>query len=112
MADRGGLTNMPEKEFRVELGNGYYFVSESFRDKGILERFVVRLMYLDSNGELFIGARFDTAHGIAHFDRLSKAGRLVEKIWLNGLEFNRAYDYALNEFRQNHEYYVKRWEES
>ena len=39
MADRCALTNMPEKEFKVELGNGYYFVSESFRDKGILERF-------------------------------------------------------------------------
>lgn len=103
---------MPEKEFKVELGNGYYLVSESFRDKGVVERFVVRLMYLDSNGELIIVARFDTAHGIAHFDRLSKSGRLVEKIWLNGLDFNRTFDYALNEFRLNHEYYVKRWEES
>ena len=30
---------MPEKEFKVDLGNGYYIVSESFRDKGIVERF-------------------------------------------------------------------------
>ena len=103
---------MPEKEFKVDLGNGYYIVSESFRDKGIVERFVVRLMFIDPVGELFIVARFDTAHGLAHFDRLSKSGRLVEKIWLNGLDFNKAYDYALNEFRQNHEYYVKCWEES
>jgi hypothetical protein len=103
---------MPEKDFNIELGNGFYIVSESFRDKGVVVRFVVRLMYLDSNGELFIVARFDTAHGIAHFDRLSKSGRLVEKIWLNGLDFNMAYEYALCEFRQNHEYYVKRWEES
>ncbi|MEI8294334.1 MAG: hypothetical protein WCG66_10195 [bacterium] len=103
---------MPEKEFKVELGNGYYIVSESFRENGIVERFVVRLMFINSAGELFIVARFDTAHGIAHFDRLSKSGRLLEKVWLNGLDFNRAYEYALNEFRQNHEYYVKRWEES
>ena len=72
---------------------------------------VVRLMFINSAGELFIVARFDTAHSIAHFDRLSKSGRLLEKLWLNGLDFNRAYEYALNEFRQNHKYYAKRWNE-
>jgi len=30
----------------------------------------------------------------------------------NWLDFNKAYDYPLNEFRQNHEYYAKRWNES
>lgn len=30
---------MPEKDFNIELGNGYYIVSESFRENGIVERF-------------------------------------------------------------------------
>lgn len=61
------------------------------------------------DGEVEVAARYDTAHGLPHLDQLRQGGRLVDKIWLPHLDFDQAYEYALREFKTNHDHYLQRW---
>jgi len=62
--------------------------------------FVVRLVFTNDQGEHTM-ARYDTAHGTAHRDLLTPANRLREKRWMTNVDFFRALDYAVKDFKKN-----------
>lgn len=67
--------------------------------------FVVRLMLGTDQLKCSV-ARYDTAHGLPHLDRVNCRGNLVQKQWLLGMSFANALSYAINDFKQNHETYI------
>ena len=103
---------MPEKTFTIPLSAECFLVAECFRSGPRVVDFVVRLMVYRNDGEVEVVARYDTAHGLPHLDQLKQGGRLIEKTWLPNLDFNEAYEYALNEFKANHDTYLQRWRNS
>ena len=74
--------------------------------------FVVRLMVYRNDGEVEVVARYDTAHGLPHLDQLKQGGRLIEKTWLPHLDFNEACEYAIREFKANHDTCLQRWRDA
>ena len=103
---------MPEKTFTIQLSAERFLVAECFRIGPRIVDFVVRLMIYRNDGEVEVVARYDTAHGIAHLDQLKQGGRLLQKTWLPHLDFNEAYEYALEEFKTNHGHYLQRWRDA
>ena len=100
---------MPDKQFCIPLDERLYIVAEFRREGGRMLEFVIRLMVVLDDGEVESVARYDTAHGVAHLDQLKSGGKQVGKAWLHGLDFDSAFEYALNEFKTNYVYYVNRW---
>jgi len=103
---------MPEKTFIIPLSAECFLVAECFRSGPRVVDFVVRLMVYRNDGEVEVVARYDTAHGLPHLDQLKQGGRLIEKTWLPHLDFNQAYEYALTEFKANHDTYLQRWRDA
>jgi hypothetical protein len=54
-------------------------------------------------------ARYDTAHGTPHRDILSKSNSVIEKYWLDNMEFDEALTYAIDDFKENYENYIAAW---
>ena len=96
---------MPHKSFRLWLSERCYLVVEFTTIDGLIASFVVRLMQITQHGDANV-ARYDTAHGMAHLDILSRRGNLVEKRWLGGMSFERALTIAIEDFKENHEDYL------
>ena len=85
------------------------FVAVDFATaQGRVISFVVRLMVIEDDDEYSI-ARYDTAHGSPHRDRLDRRGALVEKEWLAGLDLDSALNFAVEDFKENYERYYKAW---
>ena len=51
--------------------------------------------------------RYDTAHGRPHRDLVSPRGRLRSKRWLKNADFKEALTYAIEDFKNNHETYIR-----
>jgi hypothetical protein len=100
---------MPWNYFEIQLGNGFFIVADFTRVDGIVVSFVVRLMYINEELELLDIARYDGAHGVPHLDQMDQRGRLIQKLWIPGLDFDRAVEYALEDFKRNYEYYYRIW---
>lgn len=69
-------------------------------------------MVYRSDREVEVVARYDTAHGLPHLDQLKQGGRLIEKTWLDHLDFNQAYEYVLVDFKANPDTYLQRWRDA
>jgi hypothetical protein len=102
---------MPGRQFRTILSDSTFVVVEFFTINGEVVSFVVRLMLKRSSGEACV-ARYDTAHGRPHFDRMNSRGRLVEKKWLLGMSFSEALCYAIKDMKSNHEIYINQYEKT
>jgi hypothetical protein len=100
---------MPWNYFEIQLGDGFFIVADFTRVDGIVVSFVVRLMYMDEQFELVDIARYDGAHGVPHLDQMDHKGRLIQKQWIPGLDFDRAVEYALEDFKRNYEHYYRTW---
>jgi hypothetical protein len=98
---------MPYEDFNIILGDDCFMVVEFFTVNGQVVSFVVRLVWVRSDGTKFTVARYDTAHGRAHLDTVNKAGRLLSKRWLFDMGFKDALSYSIQDFRQHHETYIK-----
>ncbi|MSU49775.1 MAG: hypothetical protein EXS37_11935 [Opitutus sp.] len=92
------------ESFIFWLNEHRYVAVEFTTVQGQVVSFVVRLMTC-AHGEDRILSRFDTAHGIAHQDLLTRNGGLREKRWLPDLNFNQALAYAIDHFKSHHEDY-------
>ena len=95
---------MRKKSFITYLNEDIHITVEFDRIQGELVSFVVRLM-LNLESRSICIVRYDTAHGRPHRDVLNASGRLVEKHWLLGLSFSEALNYAIHDFKKNHETY-------
>ena len=100
---------MPQKEFLIWLSDNVYLVVDYETTDGRIVGFVVRLMLIQDD-HLYNVARYDTAHGTPHRDVLSRSNNILEKNWLTQMEFDSALTYAINDFKQNYEYYITHWQ--
>jgi hypothetical protein len=102
---------MPTREFRVTLSSDSHVSIEFLTFKGEVVCFVVRLMTQSENGNVCV-ARYDTAHGRPHLDKVNKHGRLLQKEWLLGMSFSEALCYAISDFRTNYETYISEFKKA
>lgn len=96
---------MTRKSFTNYLSECVFVSVEIDHVHGDVVSFVVRLMYR-CDPHVVCMARYDTAHGCPHRDVLNASGRLIEKNWLLGLSFSEALNYAIHDFKKNHESYL------
>lgn len=97
---------MPSKLYTIWLNPAAYMVVDFKSLDGEILAFVVRLVHVSNNEHRDV-ARYDTAHGRPHCDLLSRRGRLRRKRWLRHLDFNEALTYAIDDFKANHEAYIR-----
>lgn len=101
---------MAREWFSYWLTDVLFLVVEFMTVRGWVTEFVVRLMAQTERGPVNI-ARYDTAHGLAHRDVLDRRGRIKSKDWLFDLDLDRALDYAISDFKENHERYYHDWQD-
>lgn len=98
---------MPSKVYTIWLNSETYIVVDFQILEGEVLAFVVRLVHIVGHEHRDV-ARYDTAHGRPHRDLVSPQGRLRSKSWLKNADFKEALTYAINDFKNNHENYVRR----
>ena len=96
------------KFFEISLAQGNFIAIEFSIHRGQVLSFVIRLMARTENGDQCV-ARYDTAHGQAHRDIVSPSGRLLQKDWLIDMSFAEAANYAIHDFKDNHEAYFRQF---
>ena len=77
--------------------------------KGEIVSFVVRLMFVQDEGQEVNVARYDTAHGAAHCDVLGKRRGLLQKIWHLRESPETSLRRAIDDFKLNHEAYIRNY---
>jgi hypothetical protein len=97
---------MASRHYTIWLDESTYIVVDFQSIQGEIVAFVVRLAHIREGVDIDV-ARYDTSHGRPHRDLVSPAGRLREKFWLEDLNFKNALNLAIDDFKQNHEAYVR-----
>jgi hypothetical protein len=87
---------MAKKNWIKNLSDGFYIRVFLTTVLGNIVDFSVVLIYQDE-----CIARYDTAHGFAHLDRMGKRNALIEKERYDNLPLEEAFTYALNDLSQN-----------
>ncbi len=92
---------MPQRDW-IKTFDGFALLVDRTMVRGLVVRFsVVLLAFLD--GDWIDITRYDTAHGIPHRDILGKKQGLRFKRWMNDVQFNQAFDYAIRDCTENAE---------
>jgi hypothetical protein len=99
---------MPIKNYTIALAKNIECVVEFVTTKGIVIGFVVRLRVRVGKCWHEI-RRYDTAHGVPHIDLLARDGEATEKIWLGQLSMDAALDFAVQDIKQNHLLYARKF---
>ena len=99
---------MPQKDYVNWLAEEIFLAVDYETHAGRVVSFVVLLM-IQNDGNIYNVARYDTAHGTPHRDILSKSNSVIEKYWLDYMEFDEALTYAINDFKENYENYIAAW---
>jgi hypothetical protein len=99
---------MPWKYFEIPLPDGFFIVVDFTRYEGRVVVFVIRLMLQTGYQSIDI-ARYNGAHGVPHFDQMSKSGRLQRKQWMPEFDFDEAVEYAIEGFKPSYERYYQDW---
>lgn len=100
---------MPTKDYRIWLSDHAYIVVAFVMVKGEVVSFVVRLMLMQDNGRQVNVARYDTAHGAAHCDVLGERRGLLQKIWHLSESLETSLRRAIDDFKLNHEEYIRNY---
>lgn len=97
---------MPEKTWLIHLDpDARILVFLHTRGPIVLGFAVVLVVHID--GDEICATRYDTAHGQAHRDVIGRKAGLIEKQWLLDLTRNEAFEYALNDLRENYGAYIR-----
>jgi len=96
---------MSFKTFEYWISEGIFIAVELLAVRGEIVEFVVRLMRHEDDA-VWCVARYDTAHGKPHLDIVDRRGRVVYKEWLLNMSFEQALQYAIVDFKNNHEKYI------
>ena len=100
---------MPSRDYRIWLSDHAYIVVEFVMVKGEIVSFVVRLMLVQDDGREVNAARYDTAHGAGHCDVLGKRRGLLQKIWHLSESLETSLRRAIDDFKLNHEDYIRNY---
>jgi hypothetical protein len=106
---KSGSSSDPEgrwHEHLTPLEDGFeLLVRYRFHRAKVIEFAVVLLRRLDESNELEI-CRYDTTHGFAHLDILTRGGNLRKKIRIFGpTDFNEALQYAIADLKTRYQAY-------
>jgi hypothetical protein len=99
---------MPQKDYVNWLAEEIFLAVDYETHAGRVVSFVVLLM-IQHGESIYNVARYDTAHGTPHRDILSKSNSVIEKYWLDNMEFDEALTYAIDDFKENYENYITAW---
>jgi hypothetical protein len=97
---------MPSKDYRIWLSDKAYIVVEFVMMRGQILSFVVLLMLLEDGKESNV-ARYDTAHGTPHLDRLGKRRGLLTKTWYINVRMDVVLRRAVDDFKSHYEHYIR-----
>jgi len=93
-------------ELRIHLDGGFEIYGEYVLLRGEVLKFVVVLLWRDARENVLQVRRYDTAHGFAHLDILSRKGNLLRKVRLTEpTSYQEALEYALADFKENYQAY-------
>jgi hypothetical protein len=87
---------MPLKEWRTFPAPGFELLVRRFTRLGRLTEFAVVLVYF---GECI--TRYDNEHDVPHRDVLGKIAGLMRKEWYENKSNGEAFEYALNDLKEN-----------
>ncbi|MBS1257199.1 MAG: hypothetical protein MAG551_00237 [Candidatus Scalindua arabica] len=98
---------MKKVEYRIRIGPDDRYRHIHIKEKGKIVYF--RIQYETKINEIWYPVvRYDTAHGFAHRDLLSKKGD-VTKTPLFNQDYNDALTFAESDLKSNWEYYKRRF---
>jgi hypothetical protein len=93
-------------ELRIHLDGGFEIFGEYVLLRGRVLKFAVVLLWRDEQENVLQVRRYDTAHGFAHLDILSRKGNLLRKVRLTEpANYQEALEYALADFKENYQAY-------
>jgi len=100
---------MPEKTFIIELIENVFIFVYFVTQKGEVGNFVVKLNMV-KGGKIFELARYDSGFHSPHLDILHPDGSKNRVIDFGMLENAQAINVAIEDFTNNWEFYLTRWE--
>ena len=96
---------MPDKDWVIAFGCFALLVRRRTVKGNITDFAVVLVSHL--NGEWKDISRYDTPHGMVHRDIMGTKQGLRFKRWMDDIEFNEAFEYAIRDFIENAESYLE-----
>lgn len=102
---------MPLETYRIWLRNGLFIHIVFLQEGGEVVAFAVVLV-AETEHRLVNIARYDTAHGVPHRDVLGRRKGLLSKRWFANVTLARVMNLAIADFRENHENYLRLYEEN
>ncbi len=100
---------MPEKTFIIEIIENVFIFVYFVTQKGEVGNFVVKL-YMVKGDKIFELARYDSGLHSPHLDILDPDGSKKRTIDYSMLENAQAMNVAIEDFTNNWEFYLERWE--
>jgi hypothetical protein len=100
---------MPSKGYRIWLSETAYIVVDLVMLRGQIVSFVIRLMLVEAGGVEVNVARYDTAHGAPHRDVLGKRRGPLAKTWYLNARMDAVLNRAVDDFKANHETYIRNY---
>lgn len=99
---------MPEKEYFLELDAGSVIYVYIRTDSGEVTEFAVKLLaaFEDEWHEIL---RYDSGHDCPHKDILYIDGKVIRKVWYDFLDNSRALSMAIQDLKDNYEFYKERY---
>jgi len=98
-----------DKEYIIELEEGTIAYVHFKTEKGVVTEFVIKLlsMFKCIWHEII---RFDSGHGCPHKDILNIDGGVIRKVWYDFLDNGQALTMAINDIKDNFEFYRERYQ--
>lgn len=99
---------MPEKEYFLRLDEVTIIYVYLKTDRGEVIEFVVKLLavFEDKWHEIL---RYDSGHDCPHKDILNIDGEIIRKVWYDFLDNSRALSMAIQDLKDNYEFYKERY---
>ena len=101
---------MSERRYDEYIDNSDYIYVYFKTEKRNVKEFVVKLR-CRFHGVWYEVVRYDSGHGIPHKDVLKPDGSFDRKVWYRYMNNNQALDFALDEIKEQFEFYRWRFEQ-
>jgi len=100
---------MPEHRYESYLDSDNYVYVYFSTEKKDVKSFTVKLR-CKFDEQWYEVVRYDSGHGVPHKDILYPDGKNARKIWYHYMNNNQALDFALDEMKEQYEFYRWRFE--
>lgn len=101
---------MSEQQYENFLDDDNYIYLYFRTERKRIKNFVVKLR-CRFRGVWYEVVRYDSGHNVPHKDILMPDGTVVRKVWYRYMNNNQALDFALDEIKEQYEFYRWRFEQ-